>query len=104
MWIQKSAGKWTTYGGAGYWINSAEGSKNWLFLGWQVQNQVTENLSIGTELYHTTPQETGGESETRFNLGVVYDINENNHLLFSAGRGIQGPVKAQIYIGYQMTL
>jgi len=104
VWLQKDFGKWTTYGGAGYWINTAGGSKNRVFLGWQVQNRVTKNLSIGTELYHTSPEVTGGESETRFNLGFVYDINENNHLLFSAGKGFQGPVKAQLYAGYQLTL
>ena len=97
-------GNWTTYCGTGYWVNTAEGSKNWVFIGWQVQNQLTENFSIGGELYHTSPEAAGSDSETRFNLGFVYDINKNNHLMFSAGKGILGPVKAQIYAGYQMTL
>jgi hypothetical protein len=104
LWLQKDLGKWTTYGGAGYWINTAEDSKNWVFIGWQIQNQVTKSLSIGGELYHTSPEAVGSDPETRFNLGFVYDINKNNHLMFSAGKGIQGPVKAQIYAAYQLTL
>lgn len=104
LWLQKDMGKWTTYGGAGYWINTSESSKNWVFIGWQVQNQVTKNLSVGGELYHTSPEAIGSSSETRFNLGFVYDIDENNHLMFSAGKGIQGPVKAQLYGAYQLTL
>ena len=29
--------KLTTYGGAGYWINSGSGNKNSVFAGWEVQ-------------------------------------------------------------------
>ncbi|MCE1165839.1 MAG: transporter [Bacteroidetes bacterium] len=104
VWVQKSFGKWTTYGGAGYMINFSENAKNNLFLGWQVQNQVAKNLNIGTELYYKSPQDENGKSEVRFNVGVIFDMNEHNHLLLSAGRSIQGPVKSQMYIGYQLTL
>lgn len=104
VWIQKSFGNWTTYGGTGYLINPAEGSKNSFFWGLQIQNQITKKLSLGTEIYHITSLRTDEESETRFNLGMVFDLNEHNHILLSAGRGINGPVKVQIYIGYQITL
>ncbi|MGA2667396.1 MAG: transporter [Ignavibacteria bacterium] len=104
VWIQKSFGKWMTYGGGGYWINPGEGKKNWWYTGWQVQNQITKNLNIGVELYHMTPQDVAGSSETRFNVGLVFDFTEKHHLLISAGRGVQGPVKAQLYAGYQLTI
>jgi hypothetical protein len=51
-----------------------------------------------------TPQDVAGSSETRFNLGLVFDFTENHHLLISAGSGVQGPVKAQLYAGYQLTI
>ena len=37
VWMQKSWGKLTTYGGAGYWINRGAGNKNWIFSGWEIQ-------------------------------------------------------------------
>jgi hypothetical protein len=104
VWLQKTFGKWTTYGGAGYMINFAENTKNNFFAGWQIQNQVAKNLSIGGEIYYKSPEETDGEHEVRFNLGLIFDINEHNHILFSAGRCIRGPVNTQIYLGYQITL
>lgn len=104
LWLQKSFGKWMTYGGTGYWINPGEDRKNWWYFGWLLQRQVTEKLNIGTEIYHTTPADNFSSSETRFNIGFVYDFNDKNHLLVSTGRGFNGPVKAQMYVGYQLTL
>lgn len=104
VWLQKTIGKWQTYGGGGYWINPGEGKKNWWYAGWMLQNQVTKQLSIGAELYHMTPQDELSGSETRFNLGMVFDFTEHHHLLISAGKGFQGPVKAQLYAGYQLTI
>lgn len=103
VWAQKSFGKWTTYGGAGYRINSAEGSKNSVYLGWLLQNRVKDNLSIGVELYHITPETTDGEAENRFNIGAVYDISDNHHILISAGKSLTGSTIFQGYIGYQLT-
>ncbi|TAL66606.1 MAG: hypothetical protein EPN88_08165, partial [Bacteroidetes bacterium] len=37
LWGQKSWGKLTTYGGAGYWINPGSNDKNRIFSGWEVQ-------------------------------------------------------------------
>ena len=34
LWLQKDFGKWTTYGGGGYWINPGPGNKNYWFVGW----------------------------------------------------------------------
>ena len=33
LWLQKSWGPWSSYGGAGYWFNPGEGNKNWTYLG-----------------------------------------------------------------------
>jgi hypothetical protein len=104
LWIQKTIGKFTTYGGGGYWINPGEGTKNWWYAGWLVQYQVNKYFNVGTELYHKTPQEIDGDSETRFNFGSVVNVTDHHHVLLSAGRGITGPVLFQGYIGYQYTL
>ncbi len=42
VWIQKSWGKFTTYGGSGYWLNYGPESKNWLFAGWLAQYDLSD--------------------------------------------------------------
>ncbi len=47
--------------------------------------------------------QTGGRDDTAFNVGTVIDFTENHHLLFSAGRSIDGPTDFQLYVAYQFT-
>jgi hypothetical protein len=103
VWLQKSAGKWTTYGGGGYWINPGADNRNWWFMGWLLQYQLRPDLAIGTEIFHETAQQVGGDSDTKLNIGVIFDFNENNHLIFSGGPVIQGPSGFQTYLAYQIT-
>ena len=103
VWLQKSWGKWTAYGGAGYGINSGSGNQNWEFGGAVLQRHVTTNLIVGAEIYHRTALQTGASDDTAFNVGIVYDFTESHHLLMSAGRSISGPTEFQSYIAYQYT-
>jgi hypothetical protein len=105
VWIQKSFGdKWQTYGGYGYWINPGTGNQNWSFIGCQAQYQIVKKVSIGAEIYYTTPDTKEGESDTRFNIGSVIDINSQNHLLISAGRSFNDNTLLQFYVGYLFTI
>lgn len=84
--------------------NSFSGHDNWGFAGAVLQKQVLTNVLIGVEIYHQTLYETDfPNSDTSFNIGTVIDFTENHHLLFSAGRSFDGPVKFQCYIAYQFT-
>jgi hypothetical protein len=108
LWVQKSFGDWTTYGGGGYWINqdNALGDKDYWFFGWLLQKKVTEKLVIGGEIFHQTADTIGGKDSTGFNLGAIYDFDEHNHLLVSAGTGIQNASSTNLYswyLGYQIT-
>jgi hypothetical protein len=103
LWLQKSFGDWTIYGGGGYGINPGDGNENWGFVGAVVQKQVTKNVLVGAEIYHFTTMETGGRGDTAFNIGTVIDFTEHQHLLFSAGRSLDGPTDFQLYVAYQFT-
>ena len=106
LWVQKRWGKWQTYGGGGYWINNAPGTKNHWFYGWQVQKDISEHLTLGGEIFHSTEQIAGEGSSTGFNLGGSYNFDEHNHFLFSAGKGLtnaKATNKLSSYAAYQWT-
>ena len=103
VWLQKSWGKWTTYGGGGYWIHPGHGNRDWWYAGALLQRQVLSNLAVGGELYRETAQTTDSRPGTLFNLGAVYDLSDNHHLMFSAGHSLQGPSAFQFYLAFQFT-
>ena len=106
VWLQKDWGDWTSYGGGGYWFNPGVGNRNYWFVGWLLQNQVTKQLALGAEIFHQTADMMGGPETTSFNVGGIFDFNENYHLLFSGGRGLQNPaLKNQFsyYLAIQWT-
>lgn len=106
LWVQKRWGKWQSYGGGGYWIDNAPGAKNHWFYGWQLQKDISEHLTLGGEIFHSTEQLAGEGSSTGFNLGGYYNFDEHNHLLFSAGKGLtnaNATNRFSSYVAYQWT-
>jgi hypothetical protein len=103
VWLQKSWGPWTTYGGAGYWINPGKGNDNWWLFGWEAQRDITDMFTVGAEIFHQTRSEEEGDSDTGFNVGGFINLSELQHILFSAGRDFKGPNRFSYYVGYQLT-
>ena len=104
IWLQKSLGAWTTYGGGGLWVNPGPGNLNYGFVGLVVQRRLSKLATPGAEVFYTSADHTGGGGNLRFNLGLVLDFNDENHLLLSAGRSIAGDSRFQGYLAYQLTL
>ncbi|MDE2302104.1 MAG: hypothetical protein KGK11_06045 [Sphingomonadales bacterium] len=111
VWLQKDLGKWTTYGGGGYWINPGPGNRNYWYAGWLLQRQFTATLMLGAEVFHQTASMVGHSGTTGFNLGGQYDLSDHHHLLFSAGHGgltnaVDGAAVSHpftYYLGFQWT-
>jgi hypothetical protein len=87
VWVQKDFGEWITYGGGGYWINPGPGNRNYWYMGWLLQHQITKSLLLGGEIFHQGSNADGREASFGFSFGGVYDFTEHDHLLFSAGHG-----------------
>jgi hypothetical protein len=104
LWIQINSGKFTSYGGAGYWINPGTGNKNWVYAGWQGQYDFSETITLGGELFYHTADANDSEGGVGFNIGGYININEHNHILFSAGHAITGTNTTTGYVGYQVTI
>ncbi|PRC92451.1 transporter [Solimicrobium silvestre] len=106
IWLQKKWGSWQTYGGGGYWINHAPDAKNHWFYGWQLQKEISEQLTLGGEIFYNTEQVQGRGASSGFNVGANYNFDEHNHLLFSIGKGITNinqTNQRSLYLGYQWT-
>jgi hypothetical protein len=104
VWLQKSFGAWTAYGGPGYWVNRGSGSRSYWFFGGTLVRRVSDSLSVGGELFHATAAEVAGRGNFRFNLGLTIDVDEHHHLLLSAGRSLVGDTLLQAYVGYVLTI
>ncbi|HEY9723104.1 MAG TPA: hypothetical protein V6D47_13930 [Oscillatoriaceae cyanobacterium] len=104
VWLQKSWGPWTTYGGGGYWINPAPGNQNWWFGGWMLQRDFSDALTLGGELYAQTAATAGGDGALAFNVGGQWNLSDEHHILFSVGRSLVGPVFYTSYFAYQLTI
>ena len=103
IWFQKSWGPWQTYGGGGYWINPGTGNKNYWFLGWQGQRDLTKWLTLGAEIFYVTPPTTDSSDQVGYNIGGFINFTEEHHLIFSAGSDIHGDTYSRYYIAYLWT-
>jgi hypothetical protein len=105
LWFQKTFGQkkdWTTFGGGGFWYNPGEDHRNFYRFGWELQHDLNQTLTLGAEIYHETPFYGGGHGHTAFNVGGYLNFDEHNHVLFSAGRDIDGPNHFSCYLAYQL--
>ena len=119
LWLQKSWGPWTSYGGGGYWFNPGQGNQNWCFLGWEIQRDLADWLTLGAELFHRSPSTEAGQAPTAFNASGAFDapgqgtgfnvggqvnFGAHVHLLLSLGRDFfGGPNQLTDYLAVQWT-
>jgi hypothetical protein len=103
LWLQKSWGPWTSYGGGGYWINPGPDNKNWGYIGWLLQRDFTKAVTLGAEVFHRTPETTETDGATGFTAGGQINFTEHTHLLFSAGTDFSGPDHLTRYLAFQWT-
>ena len=104
VWIQKTWGKFTTYGGSGYWVNPGTNNKNWIFAGWEGQYDFSRVLTLGGEIFYQTANTRDGNSDVAFKLGGFVNLNVENHILFSFGKSLRTEDDYSGYFGYQLTI
>ena len=104
VWAQKSWGKLTTYGGAGYWINPGIDTRNWLFTGWEVQYDFSPVITLGGELYYHTADSFGTKPVFAFNAGGSINISPKFHVIFSAGHSMMNESFTTSYLGLLLTI
>lgn len=84
--LQKSWGKWTLYGGPGYWINPGIKNKNWWHVGCVIQKTFSKSLWLGSEGLFKTAAKKDAHSFFCFNVGGGIEIKKDLQILFTVGR------------------
>ena len=69
IWFQKSINKFTTYGGGGFWYNPGTGNRNWYFVGWQAQYDISKFITLGAEIFYHSTETIFLKSSTCVNPG-----------------------------------
>jgi hypothetical protein len=98
VWLQRSWGRWTTYGGGGYAFNDAPGMTNFGFAGCLVQRDLSTAVSVGGELYYEGPQFQGDRHSLFYNAGAYVTIYGGLGILFSAGHTFNGDDQSVAYV------
>lgn len=100
LWVQKSWGPWTTYGGGGYAVNSAPGALNFLFGGWLLQYAFSDKFSLAGEVFGQETDSQGPTGWVLANLGGSYQMDWLGcNLLFSAGHSFLGESRTIAFLG-----
>jgi hypothetical protein len=103
LWIQKSWGPWTTYGGGGWAINRAPSQRDHAFGGWLLQRALSERLTLGGELFAQGADAQDGRGFAVANVGGLVNLTSGFSLLFSAGDSVRGERHRIAYLGLYWT-
>ncbi len=107
IWVQKSWGHWTTYGGAGYQIVPQTGYRNFTYGGWLLQRDIGKKLTLGAEVFSHRPEGLASPqtmSATMIDVGGYYYIrNPGLQILFAYGHTAFGQTENYAYLGMYWT-
>jgi hypothetical protein len=88
VWLQKSFGPWTTFGGGGLLNNPGSGNRDYAIYGWALQRDVTKTLQLGAEIFGQTRSAAGFAASTVVGVAALYDFSDRWHLVGSVNTGI----------------
>jgi hypothetical protein len=103
IWVQKSIGPWTTYGGGGSVVNNALGMKNYPFAGWLIQRTLTKKLTLGVEAFGHGAPTSDSRSSTLLDVGGYYNFTPGFALQFAAGHTVAGQSETYAYLSLYWT-
>jgi hypothetical protein len=104
LWLGRNWGDWSTFGGGGCVLNRGGDSQNYCLMGWALMRRVFADLQIGAEIVHQGADSKGGRASTGLGAGLIYDVNDNVHLLAYAGPGLQNASETAHYAWYSSVL
>jgi hypothetical protein len=94
IWMQKSFGKWTMFGGGGYTNNPGPGNRDFANYGIALQRQVSDDLALGVEAFGQGRDTLDDRASAAVGVAALYDFNDLWHIVGSANTGISNARRA----------
>jgi hypothetical protein len=86
LWIGKDfAGGTSVFGGGGFTINPGSGNRNFWQAAVAVTHDVSDDISVGSEIARQGSDTIGGTAQTRAGVGSIVKLGGPYSLLFSGG-------------------
>jgi hypothetical protein len=104
LWLQKSSGPWTAFGGGGVSLTSESGERDSTFVGGALQRSLSRATTLGVEIYHQGADTIGGTDVTAANVGMTAQIGDDHAILFSLGPTLHGKSTFSAYASYEFML
>jgi len=109
LWVQKSWGPWTAYGGGGEAVfrQNEPGFHNYAFAGALLQRDLGKKLTLGLESFYHAPEGSttpSPRSSLMLDLGGYYKFRDPGfQLLFCYGHSVAGQAETYAYLGLYWT-
>ncbi len=104
IWMQKSYGAWTAFGGGGVYLNAGPGQRDYTFVGGALQRTISPGTAIGAEIYHQGADTLADRDTTAANVGAIVRVGASHAILFSFGRALHGDDAFSAYGSYEFAL
>lgn len=90
LWIQKDLGTTSVFGGGGYEINPGPGNRDSWVAGLALTHDLSDRLSLGTEVSWQSADTVGGTGSTGVNVGLIQKLGGPFALLLAGGPSFSG--------------
>jgi hypothetical protein len=104
LWLQKSSGRWTAFGGGGLYLNAGPGQRDYGFAGAALERSISVATTVGAEVYRQGPGALGALATTAANVGVTAQLGDLHAILFSFGRALGNNDTFSGYASYEFSL
>lgn len=88
LWMQKSFGPWTAFGGGGLMLNPGAGNRDFAIWGGALMRQLSDKLQVGAEMFGQSRSSSQAPGAAAVGVGALYDLSENWHLIGSVNTGV----------------
>jgi hypothetical protein len=96
LWLQKTEGTWSTFGGGGLTLNPGSGNRNYAIYGWALQRQLSDTFALGVEFFGQSRSSVTMRGSAAAGLGALYDLSEAWHIIGSVNTGITDRRQADV--------
>jgi hypothetical protein len=104
LWLQKSSGPWTAFGGGGLYLNAGPRMRDYAFVGGALERALSPGTTIGAELFHQGAEAIGASDTTAANVGMIAQVGKYHAILISFGRALHGDDAFSAYASYEFAL